>query len=56
MGWLGVGGAGGAVDVCIYKNIAGDKSSSIMTIVPDIAVSTSVRTQAGATYEIICPQ
>ena len=37
-------GYGGGLDVCVYKNIATDKSFSIMIIVPDAAVSTSVRT------------
>ena len=45
----------GGLDVCVYKNIATDKSFSIMIIVPDAVVSTSVRTQAGAPYDIICP-
>ena len=44
---LYLGGGGwdrGLLDVCVYNKIAEDKSFSIMIIVPDAAVSTSVRT------------
>ena len=34
----------GLLDVCVYNKIAEDKSFSIMIIVPDAALSTSVRT------------
>ena len=43
-----MGGGGGGdwrlLDVCVYNKIAEDKSFSIMIIVPDAVVSTSVRT------------
>ena len=47
--WGGGGGGGGGgyrglLNVCVYNKIAEDKSFSIMIIVPDAAVSTSVRT------------
>ena len=41
---VGRGGLSLVVDVCVYNKIAEDKSFSIMIIVPDAAVSTSVRT------------
>ena len=40
-----VGGDWRLLDVCVYNKIAEDKSFSIMIIVPDAAVSTSVRTK-----------
>lgn len=45
-GALGGGGGGDwrLLDVCVYNKIAEDKSFSIMIIVPDAVVSTSVRT------------
>ena len=45
-GWRLLGGLEVEVDVCVYNKIAEDKSFSIMIIVPDAVVSTSVRTNA----------